>query len=86
MFRTKYSMMDGEGVGWCDEARTIKEIVRHFSGAKQYVIAVENGKPRSLTDKEEVELQSELAKQRSRWRCWLASICGRCSSGLDTPT
>lgn len=66
MFRTKYALMDGEVLGWYDEARTIKTIARHFSGAKQFVIAIENGEPRSLTDKEEAELQSELAKQRSR--------------------
>ena len=66
MFFKKYALMDGETRGWYVEARTIKEIVRHFSGARQYVIAVENGKPRSLTDKEEAELQSELAKWRSR--------------------
>jgi hypothetical protein len=66
MFSTKYVLMDGEVLGWYDEAGTIKEIARHFTGAKQFAIAIENGKPRSLTNKEEAELQSELAKQRSR--------------------
>jgi len=66
VFFKKYALMDGETTGWYVEARTIKEIVRHLSGGRQYVIAVENGKPRSLTDKEEAELQSELAKRRSR--------------------
>ncbi len=66
MFFKKYALMDGETTGWYVEARTIKEIVRHLSGGRQYVIAVEYGKPRPLTEKEEAELQSELAKRRSR--------------------
>lgn len=66
MFGKKYALTDGEVWGWYEEARTIKEIVRHLSGGREYVIAVEYGKPRPLTDKEEAELQSELAKRRFR--------------------
>ena len=72
MLRTKYAVMDGEVLGWYDEAPTIQEIVRHFSGGKQYVIAVENGKPRPLTDKEEADLQSELAKRRSHEEAYIS--------------
>jgi len=66
MFGKKYALTDGEVWGWYEEAGTIKEIVSRISDAKQFVIAIEYGKPRSLTAKEETEVQSELARRRSR--------------------
>lgn len=68
MFFKKYALMDGETMGWYVEARTIKEIVRHLNGRRQYVIAVECGKPRPLTGEEEAELQSEVANHEAQKR------------------
>jgi hypothetical protein len=67
MFFKKYAVTDRNTMGWYIEARTIKEIASHVNGADQYVIAVEYGKPRPLTDEEEAELQLEQAKQRRHW-------------------
>jgi len=55
---TKYIIMDGEAVGWYAEAWTLKEIASKIGSAKDYVVAIEEGKMRELTPEEDAQLQS----------------------------
>jgi hypothetical protein len=54
----KYVAMDGESCGWYAEAWTLKEIASKIENAKDYVIAIENGKLRRLKRAEEVQLRA----------------------------
>jgi hypothetical protein len=53
----KYGITDGEQVGWFDEADTLKRAAALIRNAKEFVIAIENGKPRQLTADENAELE-----------------------------
>jgi hypothetical protein len=53
----KYGITDGEQVGWFTEADTLKGAAALIRNAKEFVIAIENGKPRQLTAKENAELE-----------------------------
>lgn len=54
----KYVIMDGESCGWYAEAWTLKEIASKIGGARDYVVAFEDGKIRELTPDEEAKLKS----------------------------
>jgi hypothetical protein len=61
---TKYAITDGEQAGWFAETATLKQAAFLVASANEYVVAIEDGKPRELTTFEVamVELYKNIAR------------------------
>jgi hypothetical protein len=54
---TTYVIMDGESIGFMAEMASLHEAANNIRSAKEYVVALENGKRRPLNARENSDLE-----------------------------